>query len=281
MAQTIPLKLLIELGGGSEFFDSVADSDQDIVHPWPGDPVTFDLTVEPQLIQPVWIGVSADGSDAQAYPLTTSVAAILAAGWAHVYQGTEIADGSGTVTVYSNQYNHVLLAIASCCNNNFATQALALKNSPYALIPGQTYPCPASASYKWIALKGKNETRPNLAYTFGLSLINQDLTLLLNNTTIASGALPNTTQLELSWPEDFIGLIIDGVTLVGNDTVPLSGERQVKDFDGGIIAMAVNIEDLDVPEGISNANSQFALPDSDCEPAESGFFEDQFETQFE
>lgn len=281
MAQNIALKLVVELGGGSELYNSVSDPDQDVVHPWPGDPVTLDISNPPELIQPVWIATNADGTDAQVYPSDTPVADILAAGWVHLYQGTEIVDFEGTVNVYSNQYNHVLLAIAACCNNSFATQALLLKQSPYALTPGQTYPCEADAIFKWLALRGSNETRPNLSYSFGVSLVNADGTVLLNNTFIATGPLPTSVQMALAWPADFIGLIIDGVTLVGNDTVPLTGQRQVKDFDGGVIAMAIDLNDDDIPENIGNNNAQFALPDTDCLSESEGFFEDEFETQFE
>lgn len=281
MAQTIPLKLVIDLGGGSEFFDSVSDSDQDIVYPWPGTPVIFDLTCEPPLIQPVWIGVSEDGNDSQAYPLTTSVEDILAAGWAHVYQGTEIADCDGNVTVYSNQYNHVLLAIAACCNSNFPTQALALKESIYALTPGVTYPCGGESAFKWLAIYGASETLPNLQYIFTVSLINDDGSVVLATTPIVTNPFTETVQLTKNWPEDFVGMIIDGITLVDNDTAPLAGERQVKDFDGGTIEVGVLINDLDAVTTIKEDLKTFALLDTDCQENESGIFEDQFEIQFE
>jgi hypothetical protein len=120
-----------------------------------------------------------------------------------------------------------------------------------------------------------------LTYVFSLSIVNADGTVTLNNTQVAAGPMTSSVQMVLAWPADFVGLIIDGVTLVANDTVPLTGQRQVKDFDGGVIAMAIDINDDDIPENIGNNNAQFALPDTDCLDESAGIFEDQFETQFE
>jgi hypothetical protein len=262
MAQTIPLKLVIDLGGGSEFFDSVADSDQDIVYPWPGDPVTFDLTVEPHLIQPVWIGVSADGNDAQAYPVTTSVEDILAAGWAHVYQGTEIADGSGNVTVYSDQYNHILLAIAACCNNNFPTQALALKQSRFPLTPGETYPCGSEAIFTWLVVYGRNEDRPALSARFDIKLTSADQSIILEGP-FSSFGIPPGGKITKSWPNDFIGMTVGGENLVANDVEPMVGERRVMDFDNGTIEVKTSVLDETFEVIIQEANT-WALPGTQC-----------------
>lgn len=262
MAQTIPLKLVIDLGGGSEFFDSVADSDQDIVYPWPGTPVTFDLTIPPHLIQPVWIGVSADGNDAQAYPLNTPVADIIAAGWPHVYQGTEIADSDGNVMVYSDQYNHILLAIASCCNSNFLTQALALKQSSFPLTPGETYPCGSEAIFTWLVIYGKNEDRPNLSARFNITLTNADQSVTLSGA-FSSFVLPPTGKISKAWPADFIGMTIDGTNLVANDVEPMPGEMRVMDFDNGTIEVRTAVLDEDFNVIIEEANT-WALPGTQC-----------------
>lgn len=264
MAQTIPLHLVLDLGTGSEFFDSVADSDQDIVYPWPGDPYTLDLTTPIQLIQPVWIGVSADGNNAQAFPKSMTVAQIIAAGFPRVYEGTEIVDGDGNVLVFSDQYNHILLAIAACCNPNYLTQALALKTSNKPLTPGQTYVCGTEAIFKWLALYGKNELRPDLTYEFRIRMINADASIDLEDALVPTAPFSETHANVLNWPADFVGLTIEGENLVANDTVsPMPGELRLLTFDGGTLEMHVIIRD-NAAAIIAEDTQIFALPDSQC-----------------
>lgn len=281
MAQIIPLLIVLDLGNGSEFFNSVADSDQDISYPWPGDPYTLDLTNPPELMQAVWIGVSQDGNTMQAFPVTTPIPTIIAAGFPRVYQGTEIADSEGNVMVFSNQYNHVLLAISACCTTQVLTQVLALKQSNYPLIVGQTYPCGAEAIFKWLAILGSNETTPDLVYSFRVSLENQDGDVLISEYFVLSEPLTETVQATKSWPSDFIGMTIGGTTLVANDATPGVGERRVSDFDNGTITLQVEITDgIDFGQSTS---ASFALPGTDCgsdSGDDSGIFGSEFGDSF-
>jgi hypothetical protein len=261
MAQLINLKLVIELTQ-SQASDSVSDSDQGVTHPWPGDPVSLDISTPPTCLDPVWIATNADGTVLKSFPVDTSAADILAEGWAHLYQGTQICDSAGNANIYSNQYNHVLLAIAACCNNNFQTQVLALKLSQFPLVPGQTYPCGSEAKFTWLVVYGKNEDRPNLSARFDITLTSQDGLTVLSGP-FSSFVIPPTGQITKSWPNDFIGMTIDGVNLVANDVEPMPGERRVMDFDNGTIEVKTVLLDESFEILLEEANT-WALPGTQC-----------------
>jgi hypothetical protein len=261
MAQTIPLKVVIELTG-SQASDSVSDSEQGLVHPWPGDPVTLDITTPPTCLDPVWIATNEDGDVAKYFPINTPIAAILLEGWAHVYQGTQICDSAGNANIYSDQYNHVLLAIAACCNNNFQTQALALKRSQFPLVPGQQYPCGSEAIFTWLVIYGKNEDRPNLSARFNITLTSADSSIVLSGP-FSSFVIPPTGQISKSWPADFIGMTIDGVNLVANDVEPMPGENRVMDFDNGTIEVRTAVLDENFDVLLEDVNT-WALPGTQC-----------------
>lgn len=262
MAQLINLKLVIELTQ-SQASDSVSDSEQGVSHTWPGDPVSLDITVPPTCLDPVWIATNADGTVAKSFPADTLAADILAEGWAHLYQGTQICDSAGNANIYSNQYNHVLLAIAACCNNDFQTQALALKQSAQPLTPGQTYPCNTDALFKWLAIYGRDEARPDLSVRFAVSLTTADQSQTISEL-FYDASFTETIQQTKRWPADFIGLSIGGVNLVANNTPsPMPGEQRVKDFDGGTIKVTTSILDVDFNIILIDEND-FALPSTQC-----------------
>jgi hypothetical protein len=63
-------------------------NDQGTPVPWPGTDTQFEIGSE-QSATPVWIGVSADGSNNQIYPITTPTDTIFAT-WPRLYQGVQI-----------------------------------------------------------------------------------------------------------------------------------------------------------------------------------------------
>lgn len=273
--RTIPLHLVIDLGGGSELYDSVP-SDVDPVSVYPGSPVDYDVTDEPQEVRPVWIGVSADGTDAQAYPINTPIATIKAS-WPRIYQGTEIVN-PGSVQVFSENFDDVEFLIEACCATGIATDALALKQSPAALTPGQRYPCGTEAIFKWLAILGNPETR-TLNYSFQVLITSNDITKPPLQKTLTAGeeSLLATVQLVKKWPDDFIGMMFDGgETLVANDVIPGAMQYNVRDYDNGTIQVIVTIIDVNTVEIVESDIKDFALPDTDCisesESAPSGEF---------
>lgn len=267
MAFIIPLKLVLDLGSGSEFFDSVSDPGGDIDNGWPGVDYNLDLTIPPQLIQPVWIGVSADGTNAQVFQKDTPIADIITAGYPRVYQGTEIQTGEGDVLVFSDQYQHILLAMSACCGSSVDTAVYALKQSNYPLTVGEHVPCGAEAAFKWLAVRGSTETR-NLKYTFAVRLTSADALTMIEGNLANELPLPVTTQMFKAWPDDFIGLTIGATTLVANNVVPGVGEMNVGDFDGGKIRISVTIIDDDTEAVVDQVLKEFALP-SNCQDDES------------
>lgn len=109
MARYITLKLVNEQG---------------TPHPWPGTATSFEIGSQLDA-RKVWIGVSADGSNNQIYPLTTTPEQIIAAGWPRVYQGVQLSllsatdDSPATVGsgeyVYSNSLEDFNRLVAACC----------------------------------------------------------------------------------------------------------------------------------------------------------------------
>lgn len=262
MAKTLTLHLVNDLGQ-----DSISGSDSDVPMAWPGTPTVYDFNLTPQLIQPVWIGVSEDGSTNQVYPLTTSVAAILGAGWARVYQGTEIVGQSGDVQVFSEQYLQLLNELAACCGTALITALFALKNSNYSLNPlDPNPPCGTEALFKWLAVFGTNEER-ELTYQFIFSLLPADGDLDKVFSKVLASDLPftETTQLIRGWPADFIGMVSQqSKTLVANDAVAGSGNVRVSEYDGGTISVNVVMSEND--DQVDQRDNAFRLPATDCAP---------------
>lgn len=108
----IALHLLNDLGS-----DSIGGSIADQPFAWPGLPVDYDVTIPPENVAPVWAGVSADGSTNQIFPMTATVAQIIAAGFPRVYQVTQITGADGSVQVFSENLKTVQILIAACCLN--------------------------------------------------------------------------------------------------------------------------------------------------------------------
>lgn len=107
------MHLLNDLGS-----DSIGGSIADSPFPYPGTEVEYDVTTPPENVAPVWIGVSADGLTNQVFPIGTTVAAIIGAGFPRVYQGTQIIGNDGSVQVFSENLKTVQITIAACCLNS-------------------------------------------------------------------------------------------------------------------------------------------------------------------
>jgi len=98
-------------------------NEQGTPHPWPGTDTPFEVGSE-VAATPVWIGVSADGSDNQIYPLDTDPQAILGS-WPHLYQGVQlnlVAPGDDSPLepgpgeyVYYNSLEEFNRLVAACC----------------------------------------------------------------------------------------------------------------------------------------------------------------------
>jgi hypothetical protein len=92
-------------------------------HPWPGTPTQFELGTQ-EIVVPVWIGVSEDGSDNQIYPLTIAPQTILNS-WPRLYQGVQISTVLGpdesplepgpNEFVYYNSEADFNRLVAACC----------------------------------------------------------------------------------------------------------------------------------------------------------------------
>lgn len=208
------LHLVNDLGS-----DSIGGSQSDVPSLWPGTPLSYDFTLTPQAIRPVWVGVSADGTTNQVYPLSTSVATIIGAGWSHVYQGTEIVGANGDVLVFSEQYLHVLNALSACCATSVATAAFSLRQSNYSLDPDQPVPpCGVDALFKWLAVRGSAEAR-TLTYRFVAHLTTADGLTTQDVVYAADLAFTETLQLVKNWPADFAGLAEYALGTIGVEVV--------------------------------------------------------------
>lgn len=98
-------------------------NEQGTPHPWPGTDTPFEIGSELSATA-VWIGVSADGSDNQIYPLSTPAATILGS-WPHLYQGVQLnllavgddsplEPGPGEYVYYNSLMDFERL-VAACC----------------------------------------------------------------------------------------------------------------------------------------------------------------------
>lgn len=254
--RTIPLHLVNEEGSNS-------DSTDDLFTAWPGTEVDVDVTVPPPTIRAIWIGVSLDGASNKPFELTASVASIILAGWPRVYKGTEIVDGNGVKSLYSDNLDDVNFLLNTCCGTNIATQSLALKQSNLSLkVTDPNPPCDGEAFFKWLAVIGTNEDR-TVQVLFHLKLTSAD-TLTVIEGDILDVSPSNTVQQVLSWFADFVGLTVGADTIVANDVVAGVNEVNVDAFDFGIIEMTTTILDTADDSVISTATSTFRLPGSNC-----------------
>lgn len=80
---------------------------------WPGIPTATDPTVMGEPIA-VWIGVSADGTTNQGYPIETPLATILV-DYPRIYQGTQVVVDGSTTNLYANPIKDLLVFLAACC----------------------------------------------------------------------------------------------------------------------------------------------------------------------
>lgn len=98
-------------------------NEQGTPHPWPGTDTPFEVGSELSATA-VWIGVSADGTDNQIFPLTADAATILAS-WPHLYQGVQLntaivgddspAEVGAGEFVYYNSLEEFNRLVAACC----------------------------------------------------------------------------------------------------------------------------------------------------------------------
>lgn len=81
---------------------------------YPGTPTPFEVGSETS-VEKVWIGMSADGTNNQIYPIDTTIATIMAS-WARVYQGIQISGGPYDGNVYLNSlFDFEYMTDAACC----------------------------------------------------------------------------------------------------------------------------------------------------------------------
>lgn len=212
MGQILTLHLVNDLGS-----DSISGSQSDVPSLWPGTPVPYDFTTPPQALRPVWIGVSADGTTNQIYPIGTTVATIIGDGWVRVYQGTEIVGPSSDVHVFSEQYDQILRLLAACCATSVVTAVFALRQSNYSLDPEQgAPPCNAEAIFKWLVVRSAEETRM-LTYSFIAHLTSANTLLTQDIAYAVDIPLTTTVQLVKSWSGDFAGLSAYALGTIGVD----------------------------------------------------------------
>jgi hypothetical protein len=98
-------------------------NEQGTPHPWPGTATPFEIGSQVSVL-PVWIGVSADGSDNQIFPDTADAQTILQS-WPHLYKGIQINqiipgdDSPGEVGpgefVYYVSLTEFNRLVAACC----------------------------------------------------------------------------------------------------------------------------------------------------------------------
>lgn len=98
-------------------------NEQGTPHDWPGTPTPFEIGSQVSVV-PVWIGVSADGSDNQIFPDSADAQTILIS-WPHLYKGIQINQiipgddspgevGPGEFVYYASlaEFNRL---VAACC----------------------------------------------------------------------------------------------------------------------------------------------------------------------
>jgi hypothetical protein len=258
MAWVIPLKLFRNLSSGTEYFNNDPKPWEEPNNAWRG--IDYNLTVPPASVEPIWIGVSSNGESTQVFPISTTVKNIRKI-WARVYQGTKITLLDGSVLAFSDQYSHVLSDLKKCCLKFIRSGPFVFKISNKTLKPGADFPCETEAGFKWLAVLGTED--PPVAYTrfFEIELKNAAETLVLSGE-LSSGTLVDTIQTVLNWPEDFIGLTIDGTTIVANDVIAGIGEVNIGEFDFGTITVRTRM--TAAPDIELIAENEWSLPDTTC-----------------
>lgn len=185
------------------------------------------------------------------------------------------SNNPGNFWVVSDNFFDVFASLTVCCGApNIQSAGFVFKMSTSPLTPGEQYLCPIAASFKWLAVRSQTETR-NLEYKFLIELTTMDDSTTLDNNGDPGVTFLNTLQVVRAWPQDFIGLVLDGITLVDNGSIPGVNEKRVGDFDLGTIKMTTIITDTDTLEVVSTVEEEFALPES-C-----GIFEESFSLEFE
>lgn len=212
---------------------------------------------------------------------TQEDAAALINGWAlagfewHAATKIYCSNNPSVFWVVSDTVFDVSAAINVCCGApSIANGAFVFKISNRPLTPGVDYLCPVSASYKWLAVRNPDDIR-NLEYKFLMELTTDDEVTTLTNNADPAVTLSSTVQVVRNWPADFVGLVLDGITLIADGETPGVNEINVGDFDLGNIKMTTVITDTDTLETISTMEETWAIP------ASCGIFEDSFSPEFE
>lgn len=256
---------------------------------WPGEAQVIDFddaacpTVDPDhpaswLVELVFVVMGYDSNQGDSVPapvgwqvFSQEEAAPLIAGWLadglefHAATKITCSDDPENFFVVSQSYFDVVNAFNVCCGlPNIQTQAFSFKISNSPLVAGQDYPCGTAAAYRWLAIRGNNETR-NLEYLFRLVLFSQDMATFLTFD-LAVATLSATTQLQKSWPDDFIGLVsASGKTLVANSTeTPGPDDVKMMTFDNGVARIIVQITDTDLAQVVDGSDMEWALPATQC-----------------
>src|SRR3972149_1363642 len=256
---------------------------------WPGEEQVIDFddaacpTVDPDhpaswIVEQVFIVMGYDSNHGDSVPapagwqvFTQGEAGPLIPGWAadnlefHAATKITCSDDPENFFVVSQSFFDVVNAFNVCCGlPNIQTQAFSFKISNSPLIAGQDYPCGTAAAFRWLAIRGTNETR-NLEYLFRLQLTSQDMSTVLSFD-LATASLAATTQLQKSWPDDFIGLVSgSSKTLVANSTEnPGPDDVKMMTFDNGVATIIVQVTDTDLSQVVALSNMEWALPSTIC-----------------
>lgn len=228
----------------------------------------------------VVMGFDASASDSFPAPdgwqyFNQAEASALIPGWAAAllewHPATKItcSNNPDNFWIVSNNFFDVVSAFTVCCGAaEIPTLAMALKQSTSSLNPDEANPpCGTLAAFKFLAIRGSSEIQV-LMHRFVLVLKNADESISLEYPLPGHNddPLPGTTQAVLNWPEDFIGLTMDGKTLVANDVTPGVDEYNVSEFDNGTIEMTTTIRRVIDEVIVSEAVETFRLPGTDCIP---------------
>lgn len=262
----------------------IRDPVNDNAWPGPDEVIEFNDTTCPAvddeetswLVEQVFVVMGYDSNQGDSLPapagwqvFNMEEATALIPGWAaedlefHAATKITCSNDPDNFYVVSDSFYDVVNAFNVCCGApNIQTQALALKLSNRDLEPGVEYPCGTQAVFTWLVIYGNNETRPSLSARFDITLTSADSSIILSGP-FSSFTLPPTGQIKKAWPEDFIGMTIDGTNLVANDVTPGPGEIQVKDFDFGTIQVSVSVLDENFDVIIQDVNT-WALPGTQC-----------------
>lgn len=170
--------------------------------------------------------------------------------------------------IVSDSYYNVLSAFTTCCGApQILTNAFSLKASPAPLIPGTAPACGVPAAFKWLALLGNDDDRPNLVYRFEYILRDssngQEETFIIG----PYQPLSATTQEVKNWPADFLGAVSNGgIELVNNDIAPSGSQRRVMAYDGGTIEVRtiVALDESGDYTTVNESEETWALPGTVC-----------------